>query len=132
VVEKKSRSVSMKARKSWISDKEQLPVSTQCALAEVNRSGCYGPIKSSLPDAENLELLKLIDEEYTRHPFYGSKRIKRTLQAQGYKVNRKRVQRLMRNLGLASIAPGPNTSKPHPQHKIYPYLLQYLTITRLK
>lgn len=120
----------MKARKSWISDKEPLSVSTQCELAGVTRSGYYGQSKSLMPNTEDLELMKLIDEEYTRHPFYGSRRMKRVLLAQGRKVNRKRVQRLMRNLGLAGIAPGPNTSKPHPQHKIYPYLLRGLVITR--
>ena len=120
----------MKVRKTWICEQEQLPVSTQCALAGVNRSGCYGPAKSPVPDAEDLELLRLIDEEYTRHPFYGSRRMKRILLAQGYQVNRKRVQRLMRELGLAGMAPGPNTSKRHPQHKVYPYLLRGLSITR--
>jgi len=120
----------MKARKNWISDKEQLSVSTQCELAGVTRSGYYGQSKSLMPNTEDLELMKLIDEEYTRHPFYGSRRMKQVLLTQGRKVNRKRVQRLMRNLGLAGMAPGPNTSKPHPQHKIYPYLLRGLAITR--
>ncbi len=120
----------MKVRKTWISEQEQLPVSTQCALAGVNRSGCYGPAKSLEPDAEDLKLLRLIDEEYTRHPFYGSRRMKWILLAKGYQVNRKRVQRLMRELGLAGMAPGPNTSKRHPQHKVYPYLLRGLSITR--
>lgn len=120
----------MKVRKTWISEQEQLPVSTQCALAGVNRSGCYGPAKSLEPDAEDLKLLRLIDEEYTRHPFYGSRRMKWVLLAKGYQVNRKRVQRLMRELGLAGMAPGPNTSKRHPQHKVYPYLLRGLSITR--
>ena len=120
----------MKVRKTWIREQDQLPVSTQCALAGVNRSGCYGPAKSSTPGANDLELLKLSDEEYTRHPFYGSRRMKRALLAQSHQVNRKRVQRLMRELGLAGMAPGPNTSKRHPQHKVYPHLLRGLSITR--
>jgi len=107
-----------------------LPVSTQCALAGVNRSSCYGDNETKVLNAEDLELLRLIDEEYTRHPFYGSRRMKRILLTLGYRVNRKRVQRLMRALGLAGIAPGPNTSKPHPQHKVYPYLLRGLAVTR--
>jgi putative transposase len=71
------------------------------------------------PDAEELHLLELIDQEYTRHPFYGSHKIMYYLRNEGYKINRKRVQRLMRILGLAGMAPpGPNTSKPHPEHTL--------------
>jgi len=75
-------------------------------------------------------LLRLLDEEYTRHPFYGSRRMTEYLRGCGHVVNRKRVQRLMRTLGLAGMAPGPNTSKPHPQHKTYPYLLRDVDIIR--
>ena len=67
----------MKVRKTWIREQDQLPVSTQCALAGVNWSGCYGPANSSTSNAKDLDLLILIDEEYTRHPFYGSRRMKR-------------------------------------------------------
>jgi putative transposase len=81
-------------------------------------------------DESELILLKLLDEEYTRHPFYGSRRMKLFLKECGYTVNRKRVQRLMHQLGLVGMAPGPNTSKPHPQHKIYPYLLRGVDIVR--
>ncbi|MEB0174411.1 IS3 family transposase, partial [Undibacterium sp. CCC1.1] len=65
-----------------------------------------------------------LDEEYTRHPFYGTRRMTHYLRDCGHAVNRKRVQRLMQQLGLAGMAPGPNTSKAHPQNKIYPYLLR--------
>ena len=75
-------------------------------------------------------ILALIDAEYTRHPFYGSRKMVVYLRIRGFAVNRKRVQRLMRILGLAGMAPGPKTSLPHPQHKIYPYLLRGLNITR--
>jgi putative transposase len=75
-------------------------------------------------------LLQLLDEEYTRHPFYGSRRMTHYLCGCGHMVNRKRVQRLMQQLGLAGMAPGPNTSKAHPQHKIYPYLLRGLDVSR--
>src|SRR5690606_40682562 len=78
----------------------------------------------------DLGLSKLIDEEYTRRPFYGSRRMVVFLRSQGHWVNRKRVQRLMRQIGLAGMAPGPNTSRPHPQHKIYPYLLRGLPVVR--
>lgn len=80
--------------------------------------------------ARDLRLLELLDEEYTRHPFYGSRRMKRYLMDCGYVVNRKKVQRLMQTLGLSGMAPGPHTSKPHPQHKIYPYLLRGVEINR--
>ena len=80
--------------------------------------------------AENLALMRLIDEEYTRHPFYGSRKMRDWLERQGYVVNRKRVRRLMRKMGLESVAPKPNTSRRSPQHKIYPYLLRGLEINR--
>ena len=83
-----------------------------------------------VPDEEELLILALIDAEYTRHPFYGSRKMVVYLRIRGITVNRKRVQRLMRILGLAGMAPGPNTSLPHPQHKIYPYLLRGMNITR--
>ena len=77
-----------------------------------------------------MKLLGLIDAEYTRHPFYGSRKIKHYLRGLGHKINRKRVQRLMGILGLAGMAPGPNTSRPHPQHKVYPYLLRGVNVIR--
>jgi putative transposase len=92
----------------------------------------YARKKRGLKDVDESELilLKLLDEEYTRHPFYGSRRMRRYLQDAGYSVNRKRVQRLMQQLGLVGMAPGPHTSKPHPQHKLYPYLLRGVGIIR--
>ena len=83
------------------------------------------------PDSEvDLLLLGLIDEQYTRRPFYGSRKMVTFLKTRGRWVNRKRVQRLMRILGLAGMAPGPNTSRPHPQHKVYPYLLRGVVVTK--
>lgn len=70
------------------------------------------------PDEQELMLLGLIDAEYTRHPFYGSRKIRQYLRGLGHKINRKRVQRLMGILGLAGMTPGPDTSRPHPQHKV--------------
>jgi putative transposase len=75
-----------------------------------------------------LELMRLIDEEYTLHPFYGSRQLRNYLCRQGFSVNRKRVQRLMRLMGIMSVAPKPNTSKKGKAHKIYPYLLRDLVI----
>ena len=102
----------------------------QCELAGVNRSTVYAPQKAAKPDEQGLMLLGLIDAEYTRHPFFGSRKIKRYLRGLGHKINRKRVQRLMGILGLAGMAPGPNTSRAHPEHKVYPYLLRGVVVTR--
>jgi len=81
-------------------------------------------------EEEDLLLCRLLDEQYTNHPFYGSRRMIVPLRQAGYEVNRKRVQRLMRQMGLAGMAPGPNTRRPHPKHKVYPYLLWGLAIKR--
>jgi putative transposase len=109
-----------------------IPVVRQCRLAGVARATLYGRARAHprTENAEDLSLLRLIDEQYTRRPFYGSRRMVVYLREQGWRVNRKRVQRLMRLLGLIGMAPGPNTSRRHPQHKVYPYLLRGLEITR--
>ena len=107
-----------------------MPLARQCELAGVARSTAYAPRRAAEPDPEELALLALIDAEYTRHPFYGSRKIVVYLEQAGHRVNRKRVQRLMGVLGLAGMAPGPDTSRPHPQHKVYPYLLRGLEIDR--
>jgi putative transposase len=90
----------------------------------------YAPPQAATHDALTLVLLSAIDAEYTRHPFFGSRRMVVFLFGLGHSVNRKRVQRLMRFLGLAGMAPGPNTSRPHPEHKIYPYLLRGVAVIR--
>jgi putative transposase len=74
--------------------------------------------------------LRLLDEEYTRRPFYGSRKMVVFLKTQGHLINRKRVQRLMRQLGLAGMAPGPKTSQAQPHHRIYPYLLRGVPVVR--
>lgn len=102
----------------------------QCELTGINRTTVYAPRLASTPDAQELKLLELIDAEYTLHPFYGSRKIKHYLNDLGHKINRKRVQHLMRWLGLAGMAPGPNTSRSHPQHKVYPYLLRGVNVIR--
>jgi putative transposase len=73
--------------------------------------------------------MRIIDKEFLRHPFYGSRKMRDYLNRQGFPVNRKRVQRLMRLMGIESVAPKPNTSKPRREHKVYPYLLRKLSIT---
>lgn len=102
----------------------------QCELAGVSRSTVYAQRAPKPTREQDLELLRLIDEQYTRRPFYGSRKMVSFLKTRDHRVNRKRVQRLMRILGLAGMAPGPNTSRPHPQHKVYPYLLRGVVVTR--
>jgi len=94
----------------------------------VSRSWLYAPPPAAVIDEEDLLLCRLIDEQYTQRPFYGSRRMVVYLRQAGYGVNRKHVQRLMRQMGLAGMAPGPNTSRPHPEHTVYPYLLRGLVI----
>jgi putative transposase len=110
---------------------EAIAVSTQCKLLAITRSVIYAHKKRQQDAVEEDEglLLQLLDEEYTRHPFYGTRRMTQYLRGLGRVINRKRVQRLMRKLGLSGMAPGPNTSKPHPQHKLYPYLLRGVEVT---
>jgi len=115
-------------REQWISREAALSVITQCHLADVNRATWYAHRQPPAVDAETLTLCRLIDEEYTRHPFFGSRRMVWFLRQRGFLVNRKRVQRLMQHLGLAGMVPGPHTSKPHPEHTHSPYLLRGVDI----
>jgi putative transposase len=108
----------------------RLSIGRQCELLGLSRASYYRPGAMGTESAENLGLMRLIDEEYTRHPFYGSRKMCAWLQREGYGVNRKRVQRLMRKMGLESVAPKPNTSRPAPEHRVYPYLLRGLEIDR--
>jgi putative transposase len=107
-----------------------LALTRQCELAGVTRSTFYAPHLTAEPDKLELTLLSEIDAEYTRHPFYGSRKITVYLCGIGHQVNRKRIQRLMSILGLAGMAPGPNTSRPSPQHMVYPYLLRGVSVIR--
>jgi len=109
-------------------DHPQLSIRQQCRLLDLPRASYY---RETVPETpENLELMALIDKEYTRHPFQGSRGIRNYLRRQGYKMNRKRVQRLMRVMGLIAVAPQKRTSIPGNGHKVYPYLLRGLTIDR--
>jgi len=109
-------------------DHPKLSVLRQCGLLGLSRASYYRSPSSETK--ENLELMRIIDEEYTRHPFLGSRGMRKYLRREGYRVNRKRVQRLMRLMGLASIAPQKRTSVPAPGHKVYPYLLRRMNIDR--
>ncbi len=107
----------------------EISVRRQCELLGVNRSGLYyQPVGES---EENLGLMRLIDQEYTRHPFYGSRRMTGWLCGQGHEVNRKRVRRLMEVMGIEAIYPKPRLSQPGEGHKIYPYLLRDVEVTRV-
>lgn len=106
-----------------------MALTRQCELASIPRSSVYAP-QAAQPDEQESELLAQIDAEYTRHPFYGSRKMTVYLRGMGHRINRKRVQRLMGRLGLAGMAPGPHTSRPHPQHKVYPYLLRGVAVAR--
>jgi putative transposase len=101
----------------------------QCELLGVNRSSLY--YESVAPEAEELALMRRMDELHLEHPFFGSRMMTYTLKGEGHSVNRKRVQRLMRVMGLESTAPKPSTSKPAPEHPVYPYLLRNLNICRV-
>ena len=122
--------MSADARMGWIERQGALAVTRQCELASVARASWYGRQERREESAEDQLLCRLIDEEYTRRPFYGSRRMVVYLSRQGHIVNRKRVQRLMRLMGLAGLAPGPTTSARHPEHKVYPYLLRGIKVTR--
>ena len=104
-----------------------LSVRRQCQLLNVARSGVYRPRPE--PSAEDLALMRRIDELYLEKPFYGSRRMTFELNEEGRGVNRKRVQRLMRLMGLEALVPRPGTSKAAPGNKIYPYLLRGVTIS---
>ena len=106
----------------------RLSIHRQCQLVSIARSSFYYTGKGESP--LNLKLMRLIDEEFMQHPFLGSRQMARYLRRQGYCVGRKRVQRLMRKMGMAAIYCAPKTSEPHPQHKIYPYLLRHMVIDR--
>ena len=98
----------------------------QCELLGISRSSLYYQPVS--PSDEELKLLRLIDEQYLKTPFYGSRRMVAHLAQQGYCVNRKRAQRLMCQIGLHTVYPKPKLSKRHPEHKVYPYLLRGVDI----
>jgi putative transposase len=106
----------------------ELPLTVQAMLLSVSRSSLY--YRSARPSPEEVALKHRIDAIFTEWPFYGSRRITAQLRREGITINRKAVQRHLREMGLAAIAPGPNLSHRHPDHIVYPYLLRGLAITR--
>ncbi len=120
----------MAERRTMIQLDTTLPVTTKCRLLDVSRSTAYCTTVSKAPDPKELNLKRLIDELHMKHPFMGTRSIRDQLQSRGYKINGKRVKRLMDEIGISSVAPQPNTSRPGKNHKIYPYLLRGLKIDR--
>lgn len=106
----------------------RLPVTRRCALLDVPRSSAY--YRPAPPAEEDAVLMRAMDEIHLRRPFLGSRRIADALADEGHVVNRKRVQRLMRTMGINALYPGPNTSRARHGHKVYPYLLRGLAIER--
>ena len=98
-----------------------LSVNRQCALLGIARSSFYYRPR---PEAEELDILKRLDRIFTSHPVYGSRRLQVVLLREGISIGRRRVRRLMRQLGLWAVRPKRNTSKRHPEYKVYPYLLR--------
>jgi putative transposase len=110
-------------------DHAVLSIRRQCSLLSLARSGVYRSKRAANDDAD-LVLMRRIDELFTKWPFYGSRRMTVTLRAEGWALNRKRVQRLMRQMGIVALGPKPRTSKPAPGHKVFPYLLREMRVDR--
>ena len=104
-----------------------LSIRRQCELLDLPRSTLY--YQPATESDENLRLMRLLDEQYLKMPFYGSRRMTAWLQTEGHAVNRKRVQRLMRIMGVEGLTPRRSTSRPAPGHRVFPYLLRGVEIT---
>jgi putative transposase len=110
-------------------DHPEISVRRQCELLGVNRSGLY--YEPAGESKENLLLMRLLDEQYTQTPFYGSRKMTEWLATKGYEVNRKRVSRLMDLMGIEAVYPKPKLSQPGDGHRIYPYLLRGVAVGRV-
>ncbi len=126
---KKNQASDLEAKRSWIEHRHPaLSIHRHCQLAGLARSSFYYQVAGESP--ENLFYLRLLDEQYTRTPFYGVPRLTHWLRQQGYPVNHKRVERLMRVLGIEAIYPKTRLSQPGLDHRAYPYLLSQIQIER--
>ncbi len=105
-----------------------ISITRQCVLLSVNRSSLYYE-KRGIKE-EDLKIMRAMDEQYLKTPFYGRRKMTMALRVKGFRVNEKRVARLMKKMGISAIYPTPRTSVPGKNHKIYPYLLKDLEITR--
>jgi putative transposase len=106
----------------------EISIRRQCELLGVSRAGLYAPLGES---QENLQVMRLLDEQYTRAPFYGSRKMTEWLRTKGFEINRKRVARLMELVGIEAVYPKPKLSQPGEDHKIYPYLLGGVEVSRI-
>lgn len=121
--------MSLLERRRMIEQPHLLSLASQCDLLSLHRSGWYyQPVAVA---SEDLVLMGLLDKQYLKTPFYGYRKMTKFLQGQGYQVNHKRVRRLMQLMGIEAIYCRPNTSQPNQAHKIYPYLLKGLSITKV-
>lgn len=110
-------------------DHPELSIARQCALLDVPRSTFYAPAPQGTREGD-AELMEVIDHLFTAHPHLGSRGMRLLLRRLGYPVGRRRVRRLMGLMGLEPIGPKPNTSKPHPEHRVFPYRLRNLAVVR--
>jgi putative transposase len=114
-------------RRSLLEPKHKfLSVRKQCEILDINRSNIYY-VKKEL-DKATLDLMRVVDEIYTKYPFFGTRQMSSYLRLNGYGIGREQVRNIYKKLGLHALCPGPHTSKPHPEHKVYPYLLRDVDI----
>jgi putative transposase len=119
---------SVETRRGLIDQRhETLSIRRQCDLLDLPRSTFY--YLPATETEENLRFMRLLDEQYLKTPFWGSRNMTTWLRQEGFAINRKRVQRLMRVMGLEGLAPRPTTTKPAPGHRVFPYLLRGVEIT---
>ena len=120
----------MAERKKKVDRAHELPINRQCLALDISRSSAYR--KPAGVSADDIDLMRKLDELHLRRPFKGSRRLRDDLwDNYNLQVNRKRVQRLMRLMGIRALHPGAKTTRPNPKHKVYPYLLRELEINRV-
>lgn len=107
---------------------EKLSIRQQCELLEINRSNVYYTKKAI--DEDTLLLMRMVDEIYTKHPFFGTRQMVNYLRRKGIEVGRAKIRSIYEKLGLCALCPGPHTSRPHQEHKVYPYLLREIDVVR--
>jgi putative transposase len=121
--------MSPKERKKMVNKNVNLSLSRQCKILKISRASLYYMPVGFNP--ETLELMRQIDRVFTQYPFFGSRQIAAYLPRVGYHAGRHRIRRLMKIMGLEAIYKRPNTSKKHPENRIYPYLLRNMQINRV-
>lgn len=120
---------SVKEKRKMVEKEKTISMNQQCKLLRIHRSGLY--YKPRPQSEENLLLMRLLDEQYFKTPFYGYRKLTKWLNEKGFSVNKKRVKRLMKLMGWQTLFRKPNTSRKNKEHKVYPYLLKDITVTRM-